>query len=404
MTYKPNRLQKLITQYGNPDALIDNHQLKKNGYAIWGFDQTIEYSKKGLYVDSDKSTQDPFTLLQSLINQWIQSEQKIAAIGFLSYDIKNILYPHIKFKSIKNNFPYMWFAKPKKIKSYTISSTENPVDKMNLFSEKEDILSLEKYKEKISLIKKELKKGNSYQINFTMPKSFDIKTTPLQIYLEIRKSVKPAFGYYLHIGEHYILSFSPEEFFHTKGNIIRTYPMKGTNSRGCSLEEDTFLKEELQNSRKDKAEHLMIVDLLRNDIGKLCKYGTVKVKDLFRVNSYPTIHQMVSCVYGILKNKINHTDILQALHPGGSVTGAPKESSMKIIDSLENYNRGIYTGTIGFIDNIGDMYFNMAIRTLLISDKIAKYGVGGGIVWRSDAKDEWNEAQLKSKILKNYIN
>ena len=114
--------------------------------------------------------------------------------------------------------------------------------------------------------------------------------------------------------------------------------------------------------------------------------------------------QPFSCVYGILKDKITHTDILKALHPGGSVTGAPKESSMQIIDQLEDYNRGIYTGAIGFINDVGDMYFNMAIRTLSISNKIAKYGVGGGIVWKSNYQDEWNEAQLKSEILKDYIN
>ena len=404
MIAETNKLEDLIKNHGSPDALIDNHKLGNKGYAIWGFDQKIEYSTKGLYIDSKISNKEPFDSLQSLINQWVESQQKISAIGFLSYDIKNIIYPHIKFKSITNNFPYMWFAKPKKIKSYTINSNPDKIDTVKFFSVKKDILSSEKYKEKILLIKKELKKGNSYQINFTMPKLFDVDTTPLKMYLAIRKSVKPDFGYYLNIGKHHILSFSPEEFFHTQGNRIQTYPMKGTKSRGNSLQEDELLKAELKNSRKDKAEHVMIVDLLRNDIGKICKYGTVKVKDLFRVNSYPTIHQMVSCVYGILKDKITHTDILKALHPGGSVTGAPKESSMQIIDQLEDYNRGIYTGAIGFINDVGDMYFNIAIRTLSISNKIAKYGVGGGIVWKSNYQDEWNEAQLKSEILKDYIN
>jgi len=298
----------------------------------------------------------------------------------------------------------MWFAKPKKIKSYAINSDQEKGAKIKFLSMKEDILCSEKYKEKILLIKKEHKKGNSYQINFTMSKVFDTDYTPLEMYRIIRQSVKPDFGYYLNIGQHYILSFSPEEFFHTKGNIIKTYPMKGTRPRGSSKQEDQLLKDELKNSTKDKAEHLMIVDLLRNDIGKICKYKTVKVKELFQVNSYPTIHQMVSCVYGTLKDKITHTDILKALHPGGSVTGAPKESSMKIIDQLENYNRGIYTGSIGFINDVGDMYFNMAIRTLSVYNKIAQYGVGGGIVWKSDDRDEWDEAQLKSKILEDYIN
>tara|TARA_Y100001960_G_scaffold242232_1_gene256162 strand:- start:211 stop:1419 length:1209 start_codon:yes stop_codon:yes gene_type:complete len=401
---KLNNLDDLVKNYGYPDALIDNHKFKNSGYALWGFDQTLEYNNKGLYINSSKINEEPFALLQSLIDKWMQTNKKISAIGFLSYDIKNIIYPHINFKKIKNNFPYMWFANPKIIKSYKLAVNHNTEKTKQHLSINKDILSSKEYQEKILLIKKELKKGNSYQINFTMPKLFDINCHPFKIYLEIRKNIKPDFGYYLNIGDHYILSFSPEEFFHTKGNIIESYPMKGTKLRGSSTNEDNFFKKELKNSVKDKAEHLMIVDLLRNDIGKISQYGSVKVKNLFAVNSYPTVHQMVSCVYGQLNQNIKHVDILKALHPGGSITGAPKESSMKIIDRLENHNRGIYTGTIGFINNVGDMCFNIAIRTLAINKNIGEYGVGGGIVWKSNPEDERNEAELKSKILENYIN
>ena len=147
----------------------------------------------------------------------------------------------------------------------------------------------------------------------------------------------------------------------------------------------------------------MIVDLLRNDLGKICEYGSIDVEELFSIKDCPTVYQMVSCIYGQLKKSINYMDIFQALCPGGSITGAPKESSMKIIDLLENFNRGIYTGTIGYIDYSKDMHFNMAIRTMMIKQNIAQYCVGGGIVWDSSAKEEWHEAQLKSKILDQFI-
>jgi anthranilate/para-aminobenzoate synthase component I len=147
----------------------------------------------------------------------------------------------------------------------------------------------------------------------------------------------------------------------------------------------------------------MIVDLLRNDIGKICNYGSVKVKDLFKINSYATVHQMVSCVYGELKNNVKYIDILKALCPGGSITGAPKESSMKIIDSLESYDREIYTGGIGYIDQQSNMYFNIAIRTMIAQNDILNYSVGGGIVWDSIASQELDEAHLKSKILDKFI-
>ena len=147
----------------------------------------------------------------------------------------------------------------------------------------------------------------------------------------------------------------------------------------------------------------MIVDLLRNDLGKICEYGSINVTDLFNIKSYPTVHQMVSCIDGKLKSGTRYVDIFKALCPGGSITGAPKESSMRIIDRLEDYNREVYTGNIGYLDGDGNMHFNMAIRTMMIVENFIKYCVGGGIVWDSIAEDEWKEAQLKSKILDQFI-
>ena len=174
--------------------------------------------------------------------------------------------------------------------------------------------------------------------------------------------------------------------------------MKGTIERSSNAIQDLVLKKNLENSKKDLAEHLMIVDLMRNDLGKICQFGTINVKDLFKVNSYETVHQMESCVSGVLEPNISFSNIIKALFPGGSVTGAPKESAMKIIDHLENYSRDIYSGSIGYIKN-NSMNFNIAIRTMIIEDSLAKYPIGGGIVWDSDYQSEWNEAQLKSKII-----
>jgi anthranilate/para-aminobenzoate synthase component I len=142
---------------------------------------------------------------------------------------------------------------------------------------------------------------------------------------------------------------------------------------------------------------------LRNDLGKICQYGSVKVKDLFSIQSYPTVHQMVSCISGEIKRNIQYSDIFKALCPGGSITGAPKESSMQIIDRLENYNRGLYTGNIGYIDNNNNMHFNIAIRTMIVNQNKAQYCVGGGIVWDSDYNNEWKEAELKAAILNQFI-
>ena len=180
--------------------------------------------------------------------------------------------------------------------------------------------------------------------------------------------------------------------------------MKGTMNRSNNLKIDNELKLKLKNSKKNKAEHLMIVDLMRNDIGKIAENESVKVDQLYEVKSYKTVHQMISKVKGKVKQSIQEIDIIKALFPGGSVTGAPKESAMKIIDSLENYSRDIYTGSLGYIKSNGDMKFNIAIRTLCFDNDIASYGIGGGIVWDSESKSEWLEAHLKSKILSSILN
>ena len=180
-------------------------------------------------------------------------------------------------------------------------------------------------------------------------------------------------------------------------------PMKGTRPRSIKPKKDQKLKIELKNSIKDRAEHLMIVDLLRNDIGKIAIPGSVTVDDMFKIKSYKTVHQMISSIKGSLDNSIEEKDIICALFPGGSITGAPKESAMKIIDNLENYSRDVYTGSIGYIKPNGDLNFNVAIRTMTIKQHVAKYPVGGGIVWDSNPKQEWQEAQLKSEILNPII-
>ena len=179
--------------------------------------------------------------------------------------------------------------------------------------------------------------------------------------------------------------------------------MKGTRPRFENENEDREQIEDLKHSDKDRAEHIMIVDLLRNDIGKISELGSVEVNNLFSIESFETVHQMVSEVRGKLAKNIKENEIIKAMFPGGSITGAPKEISMKIIDTLENYGRGIYTGAIGKVSSNGEMDFSIAIRTLFVENSKGIYPVGGGIVWDSNAKEEYDEAYQKSKILLNFI-
>ncbi len=394
-------LNELTQKYGAPDILIDSSCKNSNRYAAWGFKEIFEIKKNGCFINNKLIKGEPFSLLQNFITQSKNNNnnKEVACIGFISYEFKNIIYDHISFKNQgADNFPLLWFCKPKLIKSYSEKNQiENSKESLIMI---QDILSLSEYEEKIDLIKSHLKNGNVYQINFTSKKK--LKSTfnnSFDLYNALQSKVKPKEGFFLHTNKFDILSFSPESFIKIDNGIIQTLPIKGTRARSINKTKDLALKKELINSKKDKAEHLMIVDLLRNDLGKICKTGSINVQDLYNIESFPTVHHMVTKISGKIKGNISETEIIQAMFPGGSITGAPKESAMSIIDELEDENRHIYTGSAGYICNNGDMSFNICIRTLLQINNIYEYGVGGGIVWDSNTHDEWNEAHQKSKIL-----
>ena len=394
-----NNLFDLIEKYGEPDALIDHWSEDNKGYAIWGFIDTVEWKKSGI-IKSGKKYKPSLNIIQDTFDEWKNYDSEISAIGFINYNFKDILYKHIPFENSNPNIPYLFFGHPKLIKEYKIELNNKVTAKVIL---KKDFESFNEYENKINIIKSELKKGNVYQINYTNNKLYSLNNTPLEVYLYLRSHSKPKYGYYIKSNNFHVLSFSPELFFKKENNIIQTAPMKGTRNRSKIIEDDNRLKLELKNSIKDRAEHLMIVDLLRNDLGKIAIPGSIKVNDIFKVESYPTVHQMISNITAKLDNSINEVDIISSLFPGGSITGAPKESAMKIIDKLEDYSRDLYTGTIGYIKSNGDLNFNIAIRTMTIQDNEGVYPVGGGIVWDSNASDEWKEAQLKSEILNQVI-
>ena len=299
----------------------------------------------------------------------------------------------------------MWFGKPKRIKEYLIDDNiiKEMTNKGNLTIQKE-LPKLDYYQKKINTIKEYLRLGETYQINYSNPIKYKYTKSKFDLYLYLRNIAKPANGMYLNTKNNEILSMSPEKFFEIQNNIIHTYPIKGTNKRSKNTTEDEKLRIQLKHSKKDKAEHLMIVDLLRNDLGKICEYGTVDVNSLYNVKSFETIHHMETEVYGQLLETIEFKDIIRALFPSGSITGAPKERSMELIDQIENYNRGIYTGAIGYLANNGYMNFNVAIRTMHFNEESGTYPVGGGIVWDSTPEGERIEAVDKAKIIDQALN
>ena len=383
---------KYLEKYGTPDAIFFSYK-KDEFFSIWGFDDIYSVSKNQLI---EKNIMNNF---QDKITEWKKESEEIAAVGFLSYDSKNIFFPNVNFKNINSDVPLIWFGKPRVIKKIHKSDLINLKTKKSVLNKIIDVPNIKYYNQIIAKIKNYLKSGEVYQINYTQPISLELIGKEFDLYLSLLKTANPSYSAYLNLNSKTYLSMSPENFFTKINNKISSYPIKGTRMRSNINSEDVDLKIELMNSEKDKAEHLMIVDLIRNDLGKICQYGSIKVNDLFHVKSFNTVHHMVSDINGTLKDNISETNIFEALFPGGSITGAPKQRAIEIIDQIENYSRGIYTGAMGIISNNGDMIFNIAIRTLTLENQKAEYPVGGGVVWDSTAKGEREEAIQKSKIL-----
>jgi para-aminobenzoate synthetase/4-amino-4-deoxychorismate lyase len=257
----------------------------------------------------------------------------------------------------------------------------------------------EEYRAKILGIKEYIAAGDTYQVNFTDRVSFPVQAAPSALYAALSRQQSVAYGAFLNVAGQHILSFSPELFFRIDGGRIVTRPMKGTMARGLDAVEDRQAALRLQNDEKNRAEHVMIVDLLRNDLGRICQTGSVVVEDLFSVEKYETLLQMTSTIAGQLRPGVGYYEIFRCMFPCGSITGAPKLRTMEIIRELERRPRGIYSGAIGFISPGGSAAFNVAIRTLTMKDGVAQMGVGGGIVADSDPRDEYRECQLKAAFL-----
>ena len=257
--------------------------------------------------------------------------------------------------------------------------------------------SRDDYCKKLTAIKRQIELGNTYQINFTVRQAASDVTDPWTLFLSI--AVDAPFAAYLECENHAIVSASPELFFHLDGEHLVSKPMKGTAGRGLTSSEDLALRDELYESVKNRAENVMITDMLRNDMGRVATPGTVNVPTLLEIEKYPTVWQMTSTVSAHTNASI--LEIFQALFPCASVTGAPKVSSMKIIAELEASAREVYTGAIGYMGPGRQAQFSVAIRTALIDVRTNSgiYGVGGGIVWDSDTDDEYKECLTKARVL-----
>lgn len=257
------------------------------------------------------------------------------------------------------------------------------------------------YAEAVARIRELIAAGDTYQVNHTFRLHAPFTGAAPALYHRLCRAQRAAFCAYLDLGERTIVSASPELFFRWRDGEIELRPMKGTRPRGRWLEEDRAVARELAASPKDRAENLMIVDLLRNDAGRIAEFGGVRVERMFEVELYPTVHQMTSTIRARLRPEAGLTDVFRALFPCGSITGAPKVRTSRIIAELEGSPRGVYTGAIGFVSP-GEAAFSVAIRTVVIDRKrgVAELGVGSGITYDSDAADEYRECLSKAAFVR----
>ena len=257
----------------------------------------------------------------------------------------------------------------------------------------------EEYKRAVDRMIQYIIEGDIYIANMTQQLTIESEKQPLDVFYDLRKNNPSPFGGYLDFGDYQIVCASPERFLKMKDRHVNTRPIKGTRKRGATPEEDQMLRQELADSGKDKSELLMIVDLERNDLNRVCTPGSVKVTELFTVEAYATVFHLVSDIEGTLEDGKNVMDLLEATFPGGSITGAPKYRAMEIIDGLEHGKRNLYTGSIGYLTLDGSCDFNIVIRTALHKDGKYHLGVGGGITAESDLEFEYEETLQKAKAI-----
>ena len=319
------------------------------------------------------------------------------AAGFFSYEAASGLDPVLK-THVPGDFPLMWFGLFRHRKNIPAGTPNGRNYDLGAWRPS---ISRSAYDTALNRIRDLIIAGDTYQVNYSFRLRANFSGNSLSLYRDLCRAQRTDYAAYLDIGRFQILSASPELFFALKNGTLTTRPMKGTAPRGRWWKEDKARAKQLQKSEKDRAENVMIVDLLRNDLGRISKAGSVKVPALWHVEHYETLLQMTSTVTSRVRHDVRLRELVTALFPCGSVTGAPKVRTMEIIKEVEQAARGIYTGSIGYLSPGGDMAFNVAIRTACIDRKtgIAEFGVGSGITSDSSSDGEYEECLTKARLL-----
>ncbi len=346
--------------------------------------------------------------------------------GHLGYDLKNELAPlqsnhadHIGFSDIfffqpeivlqlkDDQLIISSFTKDPQIIFEEIQNSKWLIDHGSWAINIQSRISKQEYINSIQKLLLHILRGDCYEINFCQEFfAENVSVDPLQLYSQLTAISPNPFSCFYKLDDKYVLCASPERFLQKKGNRVLSQPIKGTFKRNLeNVAADEALKFELQQSEKDRSENVMVVDLVRNDLSRVCQEGTVQVEELFGIYTFPQVHQMISSITGKLKDEVDIADIIKACFPMGSMTGAPKRRVMELIEQYEKTKRGIYSGAVGYISPEKDFDFNVVIRSILYNEtnRYLSYLVGGGITFYSDPEKEYAECLLKAEAIKKVL-
>lgn len=390
------------------------------------------YGKK-YWINEEEYVGDSFHALDELVNKYkinIDSNLPLVAgaLGYFSYDIgreietlpataiEDVVIPHSYFVFYDNmiivdhlnNETYISALGMLKDKEVALNEIREKIFNAKLIDKTElepstgnfvSNFTKDEYLQGVEKVKDYIRSGDVYIANLTQRFTCQCEKDGYNIYKNLRNINPAPFSVFMELDGFEIISSSPERFMLLEDGLLQTRPIKGTRPRGKTEEEDEANKLELLNSEKDKSELLMIVDLERNDLSKICKPHSVKVTELFDLEEYSTVFHLVSTIEGRVKDNVSAVKCMRECFPGGSITGAPKIRAMEIIEEIEGVRRGLYTGSIGYFDFRGNMDFNIVIRTILKKNNTAYLGVGGGITIESQNEDEYVETLDKAKAL-----
>jgi para-aminobenzoate synthetase component 1 len=396
-------------------SFLDNHQYHSNHH-------TVECLAAADAVEVFSPATQILTAFSSFL-----AKQQDWLLGHICYDLKNEIEGLQSAHPDFIGFPILLFYRPETVLQLTGTELVISCLHSNPFQVFDDILAInegqpvtgntsiqtkpriskEDYLSIIRQLQQHILRGDCYEINFCQEFFAEqVEVSPLALYSKLTTVSPNPFACFYKLHDKYLLCASPERYLQKKGNTLLSQPIKGTVKRDLqNSTTDEALMYQLHQSKKDRSENVMVVDLVRNDLSRVCKEGTVTVEELFGVYRFPQVHQMISTIKGELRDGMNLADVLKASFPMGSMTGAPKKRVLELIEQFERTKRGLYSGAVGYIDPKGDYDFNVVIRSLLYnaSAKYLNYQVGGGITFYSDAEKEYEECLLKATAIRQLL-